>query len=161
MQWLVVSGKFSIWKGYGHGKTQSTITALIVINTRSSFQCKDYLSRYRYSQYKTRWLWDCLIFIMGNPITGKTASLYANGTQKYTRYPLIPHFHQQILSSHYLPLTVRATNARPLANASAFWAGRVENWPGRVDFCMEHIRDTCFRVSASHTVQPNFIHMNR
>ena len=32
-----------------------------------------------------------------------------------------------------------------LANVSAFWAGQVENWPGRVEFCIEHIKDTCFR----------------
>ena len=25
-----------------------------------------------------------------------------------------------------------------LANASAFWAGRVENWLGQVEFCIEH-----------------------
>ena len=33
---------------------------------------------------------------------------------------------------------VRETNARPLANVSALWAGQVENWPGRVEFCIEH-----------------------
>ena len=44
-------------------------------------------------------------------------------------------------------LTVRETYARPL-NASTFWAGRVENWPGQVEFCIEHIRDICFRASA-------------
>ena len=38
--------------------------------------------------------------------------------------------------------SVRETNACPLANASAFWAGRVENWPEQVEFCIEHIRDT-------------------
>ena len=43
--------------------------------------------------------------------------------------------------------TVREINARPLANANAFWAGGVENWPGQVDFCIEHTRDICFRVS--------------
>ena len=43
---------------------------------------------------------------------------------------------------------VRKTYARPLANASTFWAGRVENWPGQVEFCIEHIRDIWFRVSA-------------
>ena len=40
------------------------------------------------------------------------------------------------------------TNARPLANASAFWAGWVENWPGGVDFCIEQIRNICFWASA-------------
>ena len=44
--------------------------------------------------------------------------------------------------------TVRETNALPLANASAFLAGRVENWLGQVKFCIEHIRDICFRASA-------------
>ena len=39
---------------------------------------------------------------------------------------------------------VRETNTRPLANASAFWAGQVENCPGRVKFCIEHIRGICF-----------------
>ena len=43
---------------------------------------------------------------------------------------------------------VRETNARPLANARAFWAGRVENWPGQVKFCIEHITSICFQVSA-------------
>ena len=43
---------------------------------------------------------------------------------------------------------VRETNARPVANASAFWAGRVENWPGQVEFCIEHIRNICLRASA-------------
>ena len=38
----------------------------------------------------------------------------------------------QILLWHGQPSwnAVNETNARPLANASAFWAGRVENWPG-------------------------------
>ena len=31
-----------------------------------------------------------------------------------------------------------------LARSSTFWAGSVENWPGRVEFCIEHIRDICF-----------------
>ena len=44
--------------------------------------------------------------------------------------------------------TVRQTIARPLANASAFWAGRVENWPGQVKFCIEYITSICFRASA-------------
>ena len=38
-----------------------------------------------------------------------------------------------------------------LANVSAFWAGQVENWPGRVEFCIEHIKDTCSRNLVSHT----------
>ena len=45
-------------------------------------------------------------------------------------------------------LTVRETNAHPLANVSAFWAGQAENWPGQVEFCIEHIRETCFGASA-------------
>ena len=36
-------------------------------------------------------------------------------------------------------ITVRETNTRPLANANAFWTGWVENWPGWVEFCIEHI----------------------
>ena len=44
--------------------------------------------------------------------------------------------------------TLRETNTRPLPNASAFWAGRVENLPGRVEFCTEHIRDIWFGASA-------------
>ena len=43
---------------------------------------------------------------------------------------------------------MKETNARPLANASVFWAGRVENWPGQLEFYIEHIRDICFRASA-------------
>ena len=35
-----------------------------------------------------------------------------------------------------------------LANSSAFWAGRVENWLGQVEFCIEHISDIRFRASA-------------
>ena len=44
---------------------------------------------------------------------------------------------------------VRETNAHTLT-ICAFWAGRVENWPGCVEFCIEHIRDECssFGVSA-------------
>ena len=54
---------------------------------------------------------------------------------------------------------MRETDARSLAvDVSAFWAGRVENWPGWVEFCIEHIRDICFQMSprnknlVSHTV---------
>ena len=36
---------------------------------------------------------------------------------------------------------LRETNAGPLYNVSAFWAGWVE-------FCIEHIRDICFCASA-------------
>ena len=39
-------------------------------------------------------------------------------------------------------------NAPPLPNASAFWAGQVENWPGRVEFCIEHMRDIYLWESA-------------
>ena len=35
-----------------------------------------------------------------------------------------------------------------LTNASALRAGRVENWPGQVEFCVEHIKDFCFQASA-------------
>ena len=44
---------------------------------------------------------------------------------------------------------VRETNARLLANASAFWAGLVENWPGQVKFCIEHIKNICLRASTT------------
>ena len=47
-----------------------------------------------------------------------------------------------------LTYSVRETNARPLANVSAFWAGRVENWPGQVEFCVKHVKDFCFQASA-------------
>ena len=43
---------------------------------------------------------------------------------------------------------VRETNAHPLTNASAFWSGQVENGPEQVVFCIEHIRNLCFRASA-------------
>ena len=44
--------------------------------------------------------------------------------------------------------TVRETNAPSLSNVSAFWAGRVENWPRLVKFSIEHIKDIYLRVSA-------------
>ena len=45
--------------------------------------------------------------------------------------------HQKFLAQTEM---VRETNAPPLTNnASAFWAGRVENCPGWVEFCIEHI----------------------
>ena len=44
-----------------------------------------------------------------------------------------------------------------VANASAFRAGQVENWPGWVKFCIQHIKDICFQVS-SYTV--NIFHKN-
>ena len=40
------------------------------------------------------------------------------------------------------------TNARPLANASENLAGRVENRPGQVEFCIDYIRDCPVRASA-------------
>ena len=40
------------------------------------------------------------------------------------------------------------TNARPLANASENLAGRVENRPGQVEYCIGYIRDCPVRVSA-------------
>ena len=42
--------------------------------------------------------------------------------------------------------TVRETNACPLAKTNEFWAGQIETWPGWVEFCIEHIRDTCYRA---------------
>ena len=51
-------------------------------------------------------------------------------------------------------ITVRETNTCPLANASALWAGWVENWSGQVEFSIEQIRDLYFWASAakiSHT----------
>ena len=45
-------------------------------------------------------------------------------------------------------LSVEETNAHVLDNASKFWAGQVENWPGHVWFYTEHIKDICFQVSA-------------
>ena len=35
-----------------------------------------------------------------------------------------------------------AVREKMLANASGFWAGQVENWPGQVEFCMEHNKGT-------------------
>ena len=40
--------------------------------------------------------------------------------------------------------SVRETNTCLLMNASKFWAGPVENWPGWVKFCIKHKRDICF-----------------
>ena len=39
-------------------------------------------------------------------------------------------------------------NTRPLANASENLAGRVENRPGQVKFCIDYIRDCPVRASA-------------
>ena len=39
-----------------------------------------------------------------------------------------------------------------LASASAFWAGRVENWPRQVEFCMEHIDGLVLNYGISNTV---------
>ena len=46
-----------------------------------------------------------------------------------------------------------------LANVSTFWAGQRENWPGRVEFCIEHIpvRDICFRASAPEILFPTLM----
>ena len=51
--------------------------------------------------------------------------------------------HQKIDSS-----TVRETNTCLILNVSKFWAGQVENWPGPVDFYIEHVRDILFWESA-------------
>ena len=40
------------------------------------------------------------------------------------------------------------TSARPLANASENMSGRVENRPGRVEFCIGYIRHYPVRASA-------------
>ena len=53
----------------------------------------------------------------------------------------------QSLSEWIMLYAVRETNTRPLANASTFPAGRVENWPGQVEACIEQIRDLTFRAS--------------
>ena len=42
------------------------------------------------------------------------------------------------------------TNARPLANASENLAGRVENRPGQVEFCIGYIKDCPVRASAKN-----------
>ena len=55
---------------------------------------------------------------------------------------------------NYYPYPVRETYPRPLAIANTFWAGQVENWPGWVEFCIEHIRDICFRASAPEIYFP-------
>ena len=54
-----------------------------------------------------------------------------------------------IIASAKKEVTPLLIHQLTLANESAFWAGRVENWPGRVEFRIEHIRDICFRASAS------------
>ena len=41
------------------------------------------------------------------------------------------------------------TNARPIASVNKSWARQVENWPGEVEFYIEHIRDICFQVCGS------------
>ena len=48
----------------------------------------------------------------------------------------------------------RETNTHPLLNLSAFWAGRVANWPGRVEFCVEYIKDICFQASPPKILFP-------
>ena len=42
------------------------------------------------------------------------------------------------------------TSAHPLANVSENLAGRVENRPGRVEFCIGYIRDYPVRASAKN-----------
>ena len=54
-------------------------------------------------------------------------------------------FREQCNTDHSIQvLPERETNARPLTNASALWDRNVENWPGQVEFCIEHIKDTFF-----------------
>ena len=59
---------------------------------------------------------------------------------EFSNNPFIEYHHKLLHKTVWYSWAVRETNARPLANASAFWAGRVENRPGRVDFCIEHFQ---------------------
>ena len=49
-----------------------------------------------------------------------------------------------IESLQYFTYAVRETNACPLATASAFWAGQVENRPWGVEFCAQHTKGHLF-----------------
>ena len=57
---------------------------------------------------------------------------------------------------------VRETDAPTLANESAFWAGRVEYWPGQVKYNKHLFLGKCSRNLVSHTVMiksgHNFAH---
>ena len=61
-------------------------------------------------------------------------------------------FHEMQIHIHYSSNIFMQigweTSARPLANASENLAGRVENKPGRVEFCIGYIRDYPVRLSA-------------
>ena len=52
---------------------------------------------------------------------------------------------------------VRETNAHPLASVSKFWAGWVENWPGQVEFYIEHTRVICFQANTLEVWLPTWL----
>ena len=53
---------------------------------------------------------------------------------------------------------MREINARQLAKEGAFRAWQVENWPGWVEFCIDHIKDICLRESAPEIYFPTQQH---
>ena len=58
------------------------------------------------------------------------------------------HNKQSIAEHWWWNVAVQEIYAHLLTNASAFWAGWVENCPGRVEFCIEHTSNICFQASA-------------
>ena len=84
------------------------------------------------------------MYVLLNIISAESLTIYE------PRGPLSiqPEFHLILCNEIESNTSVRETDTCPLANASAFWAGRVENWPGQVEFYIEHIWDICFRASA-------------
>ena len=66
---------------------------------------------------------------------------------QYLMVILYQEYKIYVSSGFFNTLQFRETNARLLANASAFWAGWVENWPERVEFCKEYIKNVCFGAS--------------
>ena len=57
-----------------------------------------------------------------------------------------------VLLLKYMYMAVRETNTCLIANASKFWAGRVENYAVREEFHIEHIRDICFAGKCSRNL---------
>ena len=89
-------------------------------------------SKSSYSVWKSSRGTGCQIALRWIPrtLTTEKSTLVCNGLMLSGNKPLP----EPILTQIYVAISARESNARLLANTSAFWAGRVENWPGRVTF---------------------------
>ena len=69
----------------------------------------------------------------------------------------LPKSNFTTIAHEHIAWTVRETITRPLTNANILWAGQAENWPGKVELYVEHMKDPfsgeCSRNSGSHTVR--------